>query len=43
MNRIENFTAGTADQRGPGFVRTFDSASIANANLKSEPHGQMPS
>jgi hypothetical protein len=28
----KNFTAGTTDQRGPGFVRTFDSASIANAN-----------
>ncbi len=27
----KNFTAGTTDQRGPGFVRTFDSASIANA------------
>jgi len=28
----KNFTAGTTDQRGPGFVRTFDNASIANAN-----------
>jgi hypothetical protein len=27
----KNFAAGTTDQRGPGFVRTFDSASIANA------------
>jgi hypothetical protein len=27
----KNFTAGTTDQRGAGFVRTFDSASIANA------------
>ena len=28
----KNFTAGTTDQRGSGFVRTFDNASIANAN-----------
>ena len=28
----KNFTAGTTDQREPGFVRTFDNASIANAN-----------
>ena len=28
----KNFTAGTTDQRGLGFVRTFDSSSIANAN-----------
>jgi hypothetical protein len=27
----KNFGAATTDQRGPGFVRTFDSASIANA------------
>ena len=27
----KNFAAGSTDQRGPGFVRTFDSASIANA------------
>jgi hypothetical protein len=27
----KNFTAETTDQRGAGFVRTFDSASIANA------------
>jgi hypothetical protein len=28
----KNFGTGTADQRGAGFVRTFDDASIANAN-----------
>src|SRR5215813_10431300 len=28
----KNFTAETTDQRGSGFVRTFDDASIANAN-----------
>jgi hypothetical protein len=28
----KNFAAGTNDQRGPGFVRTFDNASTANAN-----------
>jgi len=28
----KNFTAVTTDQRGPGFLRTFDNASIANAN-----------
>lgn len=28
----KNFMAGTTDQRGPGFVRTFDYTSIANAN-----------
>ena len=28
----KNFTAGTTDQRGAGFVRTFDDPSIANAN-----------
>jgi len=28
----KNFTAETTDQRGAGFVRTFDDASIANAN-----------
>ena len=28
----KNFAVGTTDQRGPGFVRTFDNASIANAN-----------
>jgi Chlamydia polymorphic membrane protein (Chlamydia_PMP) repeat len=28
----KNFTAGTTDQRGAGFVRTFDDSSIANAN-----------
>jgi hypothetical protein len=28
----KNFTAQTADQRGAGFVRTFDDSSIANAN-----------
>jgi hypothetical protein len=28
----KNFTARTTDQRGAGFVRTFDDASIANAN-----------
>lgn len=28
----KNFAAGSTDQRGSGFVRTFDNASIANAN-----------
>lgn len=28
----KNFTAETTDQRGSGFVRTFDDSSIANAN-----------
>src|SRR6266513_2492600 len=28
----KNFMAETTDQRGPGFVRTFDDASTANAN-----------
>jgi hypothetical protein len=28
----KNFTSGSTDQRGSGFVRTFDYASIANAN-----------
>jgi hypothetical protein len=28
----KSFGAGTTDQRGPGFLRTFDYASIANAN-----------
>jgi hypothetical protein len=28
----KNFAAGSTDQRGSGFVRTFDSTSIANAN-----------
>jgi len=28
----KNFTAGTADQRGAGFVRTFDDSAIANAS-----------
>jgi hypothetical protein len=28
----KNFQAETTDQRGPGFLRTFDYASIANAN-----------
>ena len=28
----KNFAAGTTDQRGSGSVRTFDNASIANAN-----------
>jgi len=28
----KNFTAATTDQRGPAFLRTFDYASIANAN-----------
>ena len=28
----KNFTVGTTDQRGSGFVRTFDNPSIANAN-----------
>jgi hypothetical protein len=28
----KNFTAVTSDQRGSGFVRTFDDSSIANAN-----------
>jgi Chlamydia polymorphic membrane protein (Chlamydia_PMP) repeat len=27
----KNFTADTTDQRGPGFLRTFDYASVANA------------
>jgi hypothetical protein len=28
----KNFAAGSTDQRGSGFVRTFDDSSIANAN-----------